>query len=107
MIFRLIVFSTIRILAGTKRKAFRSIRFFCFCSYPEEFEEKDKGDESDLLVDFCLLELGTFSEKKGFSLVWVHDPSQETDLWGRGLLGFYKHYNSYVIDILWLRILIS
>jgi len=87
----------------TSKKLLWSLDLFCICSYPEEVEEPV---EEDLLTDFSLVSISYFGEKKGISLIWIHSPSDDLDIWGRSLFGVYTNYGKLVIELLFMRILL-
>jgi hypothetical protein len=81
-----------------------SIRLFCICSFPEEVEDPD--EDQDALTDFALIDISRYREKKGISFVWFFSPSEDPEIWGRSLLGFYTHYGKPVLEIFWIRIML-
>lgn len=73
------------------------------------WHNKDHGDgELQPLVDFSLISFEGHGGCRGIrTFVVAPESCSLDDCWGRALFGMFKHYDGFVIEILFIKILFS
>lgn len=88
------------------QEAARAIDLVTFTQPPPPDWKADADDDQFPIV--TLLQVQNYSEKQGFSLLWIRSYERKNhDIHGRALLSLYRHYGSLVIEILFIRIILQ